>query len=126
MLSKEKEILMETLYDSDNYFIPYSINGNWDDLGAIDRVKLCMLLDERNFSFCCCYDFVNGPIWSIQFTFNEPQNPKIFTHSNKSSFPPNNIEKINTIEIYVTNKEIKTLRKLIFFNDTTNIWNNLE
>ena len=125
MVNKEKDILFEVLHSSENYFLPISVNDNWNDMGAIDKVKLCMILENIDFSFCCGHTFVNGDVWVIKITFRNPIDSSIIKHSNEASFLCENKE-IRTLDIYVTKQEIKYLRTFVFQNDKSKFWDKLK
>ena len=125
MKNLEKEVLFDVIHNCEQYFIPISFNDDWNDIGVLDKVKLCMLLDGLDYSYCCGYSFVNGEVWSIQITFAEEQKSSLFSHSTTSSFPQNKELLIKSIELYVSKVEIKTLRKIVFFEDKSSFWGKL-
>lgn len=122
----EKNLLFEVLHSYKGYFLPYSFNGNWNDMGAIDVYKLCMLLEELPINYCCGYSFVNEAVWSIIITIERDNIfSNYFKASPNSSFPIDNFN-VKTLEIYVTKDEISLLKKIVFYNDNSDFWKNLE
>ena len=126
MVDKEKDILLEIIHGMEAYFISFCVNDNWNDMGVMDKNKMCAILDEQYFTFCCCYQFINGSVWSIKIDFSKPLLANSFEHSPESSFPKDRNDTVHSIMLFVTKKEIEYLRKIIFFDDKSKFWENLK
>ena len=122
ILGKAEETLLEILHASPQYFFPVSLNGDWDRLYALDGTKLCLALSEKPFTYSCGYTFACGPVWYVKAVFGSPRSASDFMHSEKAGVPYTEDGSASSIEIYITEAEIKLLRKTVFADDTSEFW----
>ena len=122
----EKENLLKILHGTGMYFLPVSVNGDWDRTFALPVNRMCGTINAEPCSFCCAYSCADGPVWSICVTFAEPVKASEFRFSPCTEGPHTEDGFVRTLEIYVRETEILDLRRTVFQDDTSEFWKHAE